>query len=225
MYGGNRLSPPEDAPSWWTEWQLWLVLAVAALAVLPRIDAVPFRGEEHRRVQVAAEMAARGDWVVPREQGQVFLSRPPLQQWVLGRRVGCFPITIGSRRGSRARWRCLLIVAPPLRLLPPVHRPHRRVRRRARLSDHGRDTRAGPAGRDGGDLHLPDVLRAHLLALGVCAGGRPRRPGRSATGSPLPRGCARGGCSRRSICSVPWASTCCGSAISVTRSALGILSG
>ena len=33
--------------------------------------------------QVAEEMAARGDWMVPREQGQVFLSRPPLQQWAI----------------------------------------------------------------------------------------------------------------------------------------------
>jgi 4-amino-4-deoxy-L-arabinose transferase-like glycosyltransferase len=85
------LSPPEDAPAWWAEWQLWLVVAVVALAVLPRLDAVPFRGEEHRRMQVTAEMAARGDWVVPREQGQVFLSRPPLQQWVLAVSGRIFP--------------------------------------------------------------------------------------------------------------------------------------
>jgi 4-amino-4-deoxy-L-arabinose transferase-like glycosyltransferase len=85
------LTRPEDAPRWWAEWQLWLVLAVVALAILPRIDAVPFRGEEHRRVQVAEEMAARGDWVVPREQGQVFLSRPPLQQWVLAVSSRVFP--------------------------------------------------------------------------------------------------------------------------------------
>ena len=34
-------------------------------------------------MQVAEEMAVRGDWMVPREQGQVFLSRPPLQQWAI----------------------------------------------------------------------------------------------------------------------------------------------
>ena len=100
------MSPPEDAPSWWTEWQLGLVLAVAALAVLPRLDAVPFRGEEHRRVQVAAEMAARGDWVVPREQGQVFLSRPPLQQWVLAASGWLFP----DNDRLAARFPCALAV-------------------------------------------------------------------------------------------------------------------
>jgi 4-amino-4-deoxy-L-arabinose transferase-like glycosyltransferase len=73
----------EQPPRWWAERELWLVLAVVAAAIFPRLDAVPFRGEEHRRVQVTEEMAARGDWIVPREQGQVFLSRPPLQQWAL----------------------------------------------------------------------------------------------------------------------------------------------
>jgi 4-amino-4-deoxy-L-arabinose transferase-like glycosyltransferase len=78
------LTLPEDGPArWWREWQFALVVGVAVAAVLPRLDAVPFRGEEHRRAQVTAEMAARGDWVVPREQGQVFLSRPPLQQWAI----------------------------------------------------------------------------------------------------------------------------------------------
>ena len=85
------MTHPEDAPHWWAEWQLWLALAVVALAILPRIDAVPFRGEEHRRIQVTEEMAARGDWVVPREQGQVFLSRPPLQQWALAASQRLFP--------------------------------------------------------------------------------------------------------------------------------------
>ena len=85
------------------------MVAVVAIAILPRLDAVPFRGEEHRRVQVTAEMAARGDWVVPREQGQVFLSRPPLQQWVLAISGRVFPDNdrLGPR-DSRARWRVLL---------------------------------------------------------------------------------------------------------------------
>jgi 4-amino-4-deoxy-L-arabinose transferase-like glycosyltransferase len=85
------LTRPEDAPSWWAEWQLALVVGVVAVAVLPRLDAVPFRGEEHRRLQVTSEMAGRGDWVVPREQGLVFLSRPPLQQWVLAVSRWVFP--------------------------------------------------------------------------------------------------------------------------------------
>jgi 4-amino-4-deoxy-L-arabinose transferase-like glycosyltransferase len=81
----------DRAPRWWAEWQLWIAVGVAALAILPRLDAVPFRGEEHRRLQVAEEMAAHGDWIVPREQGQVFLSRPPLQQWVLAVSGRIFP--------------------------------------------------------------------------------------------------------------------------------------
>ncbi len=41
------------------------------------------RGEEARRGLVAQEMIRSGDWLVPREQGQVFLSRPPLQNWII----------------------------------------------------------------------------------------------------------------------------------------------
>ena len=81
----------EDAPRWWREWQLALVVAVAGLAIFPRLDAVPFRGEEHRRIQVTVEMASANEWVVPLEQGQVFLSRPPLQQWVIALSERLFP--------------------------------------------------------------------------------------------------------------------------------------
>lgn len=86
------MGEPAEAPrSWWAEWQLWLVLAVMAGVMLPRLDAIPFRGEEHRRVQVTAEMAAAGDWFVPREHGRIFFSRPPFQQWVIAASEWVFP--------------------------------------------------------------------------------------------------------------------------------------
>lgn len=40
-------------------------------------------GEEPRRGQVAREMLDSGDWIVPRLQGHVFLSRPPMQNWAI----------------------------------------------------------------------------------------------------------------------------------------------
>jgi len=100
------VTQPDTPPRWWREWQLALILAVVGLAILPRLDAVPFRGEEHRRVQVTEEMAARGDWVVPREQGQVFLSRPPLQQWVVALSAQLFP----HNDRFAARFPCALAV-------------------------------------------------------------------------------------------------------------------
>src|SRR5437763_15140460 len=66
------------------EWEL-LALALATAAIYgARLTTLPIRGEETRRAEVAIEMLATGDWVVPRQQGQPFLSRPPL---------GSYPIT------------------------------------------------------------------------------------------------------------------------------------
>ena len=45
-------------------------------------EAIP-GGEEPRRGQVAREMIASGDWIVPRQQGEPFLSRPPVQIWAI----------------------------------------------------------------------------------------------------------------------------------------------
>src|SRR5262249_18579312 len=45
-------------------------------------DVLP-SGEEPRRGQVAREMINSGDWIVPRQQGEPFLSRPPVQNWAI----------------------------------------------------------------------------------------------------------------------------------------------
>jgi len=44
---------------------------------------LPLRGEESRWGQVAREMEASGDWIVPREQGEPFHSRPPFHSWLI----------------------------------------------------------------------------------------------------------------------------------------------
>jgi 4-amino-4-deoxy-L-arabinose transferase-like glycosyltransferase len=60
------------------EWEL-LVLAVVTAAIYgARLTTLPIRGEETRRAEVATEILQTGDWIVPRQQGQPFLSRPPL---------------------------------------------------------------------------------------------------------------------------------------------------
>jgi len=50
---------------------------------LTRLGAAPFSGEETRRAQIAREMGLWNDWIVPRQQGEPFLSRPPLQNWAI----------------------------------------------------------------------------------------------------------------------------------------------
>lgn len=68
---------------WWREPEILFLLALVVSAYLVRIGDVPMRGEEPRRARVAFEILDSGDWVVPRQQGDPFLSRPPLQNWLL----------------------------------------------------------------------------------------------------------------------------------------------
>ncbi len=63
------------------ELEFWLLVALACAIYLPRLTQLTIRGEESRRAQVAAEMLRTGDWIVPRQQGEVYLSRPPLGSW------------------------------------------------------------------------------------------------------------------------------------------------
>ena len=72
------------SPSRWVlEWEFWVVLLLTGLIYGSRLSEAPPSGEEPRRGQVAREMIASGDWVVPRQQGLPFLSRPPIQNWAI----------------------------------------------------------------------------------------------------------------------------------------------
>ncbi len=41
------------------------------------------RGEDSRRATIALEMMDTGDWIVPRQQGVPYLSRPPVHSWTM----------------------------------------------------------------------------------------------------------------------------------------------
>jgi 4-amino-4-deoxy-L-arabinose transferase-like glycosyltransferase len=69
--------------SWWREREFFLMLALVLGAYFFRAGSLPIRGEEPRWAQVAFEMLYWGDGVVPREQGDPFLSRPPLHSWLI----------------------------------------------------------------------------------------------------------------------------------------------
>jgi 4-amino-4-deoxy-L-arabinose transferase-like glycosyltransferase len=65
---------------------VWLSAALAAFVFLTyflTIDWLPTRGEETRWATVAREMISSGDWIVPRQQGEPFFSRPPLGSWLI----------------------------------------------------------------------------------------------------------------------------------------------
>ena len=65
----------------WREWEFWILAALTAAIYFSHIAGLPIRGEETRRAMVAAEILRSGDWIVPRQQGAPFLSRPPVASW------------------------------------------------------------------------------------------------------------------------------------------------
>ena len=61
------------------------IIGLATLVVLiyfTRVAVLPIAGEESRYATAAMEMIETGDWIVTRQQGQLFPERPPLSTWV-----------------------------------------------------------------------------------------------------------------------------------------------
>ena len=83
----------EAEKPWWFQPELGLLIVLVLAAYFVRLGDVSIRGEEPTRAQIAFEMMQRGDWIVPREQGEPFLSRPPLQNWL----IAASSLVCGSR--------------------------------------------------------------------------------------------------------------------------------
>lgn len=66
--------------SLWT--RIAFFAASAAICILGW-KTLPLVGEEPRRGEVAREMVRHNDWLVPREQGIPYCTRPPLQNWAI----------------------------------------------------------------------------------------------------------------------------------------------
>jgi 4-amino-4-deoxy-L-arabinose transferase-like glycosyltransferase len=71
----SRYSPLRDVAA--------VVFVIVAVSFLfgARLNRLPIVGEESRWASAAREMLASGDWIVPRQQGQVFPERPPMTMW------------------------------------------------------------------------------------------------------------------------------------------------
>jgi 4-amino-4-deoxy-L-arabinose transferase-like glycosyltransferase len=88
--------PPEIAPAptpWWREPQIALLIALVWVGYFMRLGDVSMRGEEPTRAQIAFALIESGDWIVPRVYGEVFHSRPPLQNWL----IAASSMVLGSR--------------------------------------------------------------------------------------------------------------------------------
>jgi len=73
------------APHWprLTEPGLWVLIGLVIAIFFLRLGERPLRHEEPHRGQVGLEMMNGGDWIVPHEQGVPYLSRPPMQNWLI----------------------------------------------------------------------------------------------------------------------------------------------
>ncbi len=100
---------------------LLLLTFLAAGIYLPRSTEWPLRGEETRWARIGIEMADSGDWVVPRVQGQVYITRPPLQSWLTGiiyRITGSYPDALMVRSTTLAA-----VIATVLLIYLAMRRP------------------------------------------------------------------------------------------------------
>jgi len=86
MAGSSREAPP-IRQRWWQEAEAAFLVVLMFAAYFTRAGELPIRGEEPTRAQIAREMVKSNDWLVPREQGEPFRIRPPLQNWLIA--LGC----------------------------------------------------------------------------------------------------------------------------------------
>jgi 4-amino-4-deoxy-L-arabinose transferase-like glycosyltransferase len=80
---GDSVSRDPAGWKWLLEPECLLLALVVMGMYFTRLSAPNLRGEEPRRGRVAVEMIESGDWIAPRQQGQLFFSRPPLQNWLI----------------------------------------------------------------------------------------------------------------------------------------------
>ena len=90
----NPIETPDNSAErtcrrWWREREFLIVLVVVSCIYMIRLSYVPVAGEETRWARGAAQMLETGDWIVTRQQLQVFPERPPLTCWAMAA-VGWF---------------------------------------------------------------------------------------------------------------------------------------
>lgn len=83
------------------------VVTFALVCYSLRVSDLPIRGEESRWAQGAFEMLRTGDWVVPRQQGQVFAERPPMNSWLMA----LFSLVAGGLTPWAVRFPSVMAVA------------------------------------------------------------------------------------------------------------------
>ncbi len=81
--GSVHIDTTKNDRRWWRQPEVYLLLLVGMALYGSRLTSLTIRGEESRRARVAQEMIDSGDWVVERQQGELFADRPPLGEWAI----------------------------------------------------------------------------------------------------------------------------------------------
>ena len=77
-----------------------------ALLLYPRLNFRLLEPDEGRYAEIAREMLARGDWVVPHLQGEPYLDKPPLLYWLVVFSYKMFGVHDWAAR-LRRPWPCI----------------------------------------------------------------------------------------------------------------------
>ena len=100
--GAGNSASPRPAFTWLDELRkpyLWIVLAVGVVVFFPALDATRLWDEDEGFfASAAAEMYARGEWIVPYFNGEMFGHKPPWMYWMMMLGYGLFGVgELGSR--------------------------------------------------------------------------------------------------------------------------------
>jgi 4-amino-4-deoxy-L-arabinose transferase-like glycosyltransferase len=108
MFESSRNLPNDSTVerSWWQEVEVALIIALVLGAYFLRGGEMPIQGEEPTRAQIALEMVQSGNWIVPCQQGNPFLTRAPFQNWLIA--VSC--LAFGSWDVWAVRFHSLMAV-------------------------------------------------------------------------------------------------------------------
>ncbi len=73
---------------WWRQPEAAVLILLVLGIYFSRLTSLPIRGEESRWARAAAEVIETGDWVVPRQQGKLYVDRPPMASWLIAMVAG-----------------------------------------------------------------------------------------------------------------------------------------
>src|SRR5262249_20844739 len=73
-------------------------LILPALLLYPTLSFRLLEPDEGRYAEIPREMLARGDWIVPRLQGEPYLDKPPLHYWLVASSYKLFGVSAAAAR-------------------------------------------------------------------------------------------------------------------------------